>query len=371
MFLAFHGLFTGTSLNTSAFLNSLMRFPIFLTVGIALLVIMGVAVLHAQGVGSSIGVNGNVNASGLTASYYIHLIMAERWVEALNASGINSTSVIELINEAESYANAGNYLSAITTLNNAINLASQLMVGGHVNETQTILGGYTSLASTMNNTVVNNLLSNESLANFTLRILSVLGRYGNASHLVIMGMIILSNEEGGSLYSHVPPSAFLGLNTAVNILNMTFDELMGAGLNSTVKQLIILKAEVMAISLLTPPPNVRVHVLPQAVGQYLAPLSENASVAAAQLSELLNMTISIPPQLMQCMGNINETLIPLVNESLSGPEVYALTSDFINNYTNCLWQVREFINEVNTTHIIITRFMGIAGGELNNSGCRI
>lgn len=141
---------------------------------------------------------------------------------------------------------------------------------------------------------------------------------------------------------------------------------MNAGFNSTVKQLIILKAEVMAISLLTPP-NVRVHVLPQAVGQYLALLSENASVAAAQLSELLNMTISIPPQLMQCVGSINETLIPLVNESLSGPEVYALTNDFINNYTNCLWQVREFINEVNTTHAVITRFMGIAE-ELNNSG---
>ncbi len=39
-------------------------------------------------------------------------------------SGINSTAIIDLINEAKSYANMGNYLGTINTLNNVINLAA-------------------------------------------------------------------------------------------------------------------------------------------------------------------------------------------------------------------------------------------------------
>ncbi len=182
-----------------------MRSLVFLVAGIALLVIMGVSILHAQSISSSAGVNGNVSvnvnvnvsATGLVTSYYVHLIIAERWVEALNASGINSTAVVELINEAKSYANTGNYLEAIVTLNNAVNLAAQLMASTRINSTQTVINNYVSLTSAVNSTVINNLLSNETIANFTLRALSALSGSSNASYLVKMGVAILSSEEGG------------------------------------------------------------------------------------------------------------------------------------------------------------------------------
>ncbi|WP_054842493.1 hypothetical protein [Vulcanisaeta distributa] len=270
-----------------------MRSPIVLAVGIALLVIMSISVLHAQGVNSSASANGNVSATGLVASYYVHLIIAERWVGgALNASGINSTAVIELINEAKSYANAGNYLEAIITLNNAINLAAQLMASARINSTQAVINNYTSLASAMNSTVTSNLVSNETIANFTLRALSALRSSSNATYLASMSVAILSNEER-CLYPYVPPSALLGLNTAINVLNTAYNELMSAGLNSTTKQLIIIKLEIITISLLTPP-SVRAHMITRVVMPYIALLSRNVSRALNQLSTMLNTTMPMP-----------------------------------------------------------------------------
>ena len=342
-----------------------MRYSVLLLVGIALLVIIGIAISYAQSVNSSISVNGSVNATGLIASYYVHLIMAEHWVEALNASGINSTAVIELINEAVSYANAGNYLEAIVTLNSAINLAAQLMAGEHVNSTQTVINNYASFTSALNNTIINNLLSNETIANFTLRVLTALGKGGNTTYLLNMSIGILSNEEK-HLHLYVPPNALLGLNTAINVLNTTYNELMSAGYNSTIRQLTIVKTEIIIISLLTPP-SARTHTLLQVVMPYITPLGENVSGALSQLSTLLNTTIPMPQQLSQCMGEINETLTPLLNGSLSGPEVYVEANEFVNNYITCLGRVRVFINETNATQTVIVRFINITR-ELNSAG---
>ncbi|MGC9179309.1 MAG: hypothetical protein ACP5GZ_03760 [Vulcanisaeta sp.] len=342
-----------------------MRSLVFLVIGITLLAIMGVAVLHAQGVNSSVNFNSGVNVTGLVASYYVHLFIAEHWIEALNASGINSTALIELINEAESYANIGNYLSAIITLNNAINLASHLMTNAHVNSTQTVINNYVSLTSAVNNTVISNLLSNESLVNFTLRALSVLSKSDNATYIINMSMAILGNEEK-SFHHYVPPNALIGLNTTMNILNMTYNALLSAGYNSTVRQIVIIKIEVITISLLTPP-GLRTYVLSRVLTPYLMTLSKNTSRAINRLSMSLNTTIPTPPQLMECMGKINETLFLLMSKPLNEPEVYVMANDFINNYTTCLGQIKALINETNTTQVIIIKFMNITK-ELSNVG---
>ncbi|WP_054855884.1 hypothetical protein [Vulcanisaeta sp. JCM 16161] len=343
-----------------------MRFLVLLIImGITLLGIIGVTTLYAQGVNSSISVNGSVNPTGLVASYYVHLIIAEHWVEALNMSGINSTAIIELINEARFYADAGNYLEAINTLNNAINLAAQLMAGARINSTQVVISNYASFTSTVNNTVVSNLLSNETIANFTLRALSALSRSNNTTYLINMSMAVLSNEEE-YLRPYIPPNALLGLNTAINALNMAYSELMSAGYNSTIKQLMIVKIEIITISLLTPP-SVRAHELSQVVMPYVALLSGNASRALNQLSMILNTTIPMPQQLTQCMSRINESLAPLMNESLSEPEVYVKANDFISNYIACLGQVRALINEVNTTQLMVIGFINITR-ELSGAG---
>ncbi len=75
-----------------------------------MLITTSVVILHAQGISASVGANvsanvsGNASVGGLITSYNVHLAIAQRWVTALNASGINSTAVLKLINEAEAYA---------------------------------------------------------------------------------------------------------------------------------------------------------------------------------------------------------------------------------------------------------------------------
>ncbi len=64
-------------------------------------------------------------------------------------------------------------------------------------------------------------------------------------------------------------------------------------------------------------------MIPQVVMPYVVLLSENVSGTLNQLSILLNTTMPMPQQLTQCVGEVNETLVPLINGSLSEPEVYA------------------------------------------------
>ena len=344
----------------------------FLLVGITLLIITSVAVLHAQGINASTGinvsagVNGNASASGLIASYNVHLIIAQRWVEALNASGINSTAVLELINKAETYAEAGNYLEAIITLNTAINLAAQLMASANINSTQAVLNNYSSLTSSMNGTVASNLLNNETIANLTLRALSMAN--GNANAVYVIGMCtVILNSTKAQFQSYVPPRALLSLSTAINVLNNTYAGLMTASTNSTIRQLMVIKSELMIISLLIPPSE-RAHLILHAVVKpYIEPLNLTALEALNNLSASLGVAMPTPQQLSQCMAQLNGTLTSLVNSSLSEPEAYAEANAFINDYLTCLGQVRTLVNESGTARLIIMKFMNITA-ELNNAG---
>ena len=345
---------------------------ILLLAGIALLIITGVAVLHAQGVNASAGTNAsagissNVSASGLITSYNVHLIIAQRWVTALNASGINSTAVLELINEAETYAKAGNYLEAIITLNTAINLAAQLMASAHINSTQAVLSNYSSLTSSVNSTVINNLLNNETIASLTLRVLSAANSSANAAYVIGMCTAIL-NSTKAQLQPYVPPRALLGLNTAINVLNNTYAELMMAGTNLTMRQLMVIKSELMIISLLIPP-NLRAHlILHTVVKPYIEPLNLTVLEILNNLSTSLSVAMPTPQQLSQCMTQLNGTLTSLMNTSLGEPEAYAEANAFINDYLTCLEQVRTLVNESSTAHLIITKFMNVIT-ELNNNG---
>ena len=345
---------------------------ILLLAGIALLIITGVAVLHAQGVNASAGTNasagisGNVSASGLITSYNVHLIIAQRWVTALNASGINSTAVLELINEAETYAKAGNYLEAIITLNTAINLAAQLMAGAHVNSTQAVLNNYSSLASSVNSTVINNLLNNETIASLTLRALSVANSSANAAYVIGMCTAIL-NSAKTQLQPYVPPRTLLGLYTAINALSNAYAGLMTAGTNSTIRQLTIVKSELVIISLLTPP-SVRAHLILHAVVKpYIEALNITILEALNNLSTSLDVAVPTPQQLSQCMNQLNGTLTSLISASLSQPEAYAEASAFVNEYLNCLGQVRAFVNESGTAHLMIVKFVNVTT-ELSSAG---
>lgn len=104
-----------------------MRLPTLLLIGAVIIALALGANLHAQGMATQTVTTNNasssisVGSSGLITSYNVHLLIAEHWVTALNASGINSTTVVELINKAEAYASEGDYVDAIATLNSAIN----------------------------------------------------------------------------------------------------------------------------------------------------------------------------------------------------------------------------------------------------------
>ncbi len=331
-------------------------------IGIIVLVtaIGGVTSLLAQGVSASASAN-----AGLAVAYNVHLAVAQRWVAALNASGINSTAVINLINKAEAYAAAGNYLEAIATLNAAINLAAKLMASAHVNSTQAILSNYASLSSAVNSTVVSELINNETIANLTLRVLAASSTSDNASAMVGMGAAILSSEEA-SLGPYVSASALAGLNTAINVLNAARNELVSAGLNSTARQLAILKAELVTTSLLLPT-SARAHVIAKIVMPYMASLGSNVSSTINQLSLLLNTTIPTPQQMAQCMNELNGTILSLINASLSGPSAYVEAGEFVNEYATCLGLVKVLVHEAATAHAVVAGFTNVTS-TLNSAG---
>ena len=341
-------------------------------IGVILIAAVVAAIVYAQGIGAStssnasVGISGSVNASGLVASYYVHLAIAQRWVVALNASGINSTAVVELINEAETYAGAGNYLEAVTTLNTAINLAAQLMASAHVNSTQAMLNNYASLTSSVDSTVANELSSNETIARLTLRALSAASSSANATYVIGMYIAILSSTKA-QLQPYVPPNALLGLNTAINALGNAYAGLTAAGTNSTIRQLMIVRSELILISLLTPPSE-RAHLMLHAVVKpYIDTLNITTLEALSNLSASLGVALPTPQQLSQCMNQLNGTLTSLMNASLSQPEAYAEANAFVNEYLTCLGQVKALANESGTARLVIVKFMGITT-ELNKTG---
>ncbi|MGC8543925.1 MAG: hypothetical protein ACP5NQ_08280, partial [Vulcanisaeta sp.] len=103
---------------------------------LALLLVIGTTIaltIYAESIQGS---------TGLKVSYEVHLIIAEEWVERLNESGLNSTLVLNLINNAKYDASQGDYLTAITLLNRAISISAKLIANYLSNATITVLNNY-------------------------------------------------------------------------------------------------------------------------------------------------------------------------------------------------------------------------------------
>ncbi len=197
------------------------------------------------------------------------------------------------------------------------------MTNAHINLTQAVLNNYSSLTSSVNSTVTSNLLNNETIASLALRVLSMAGSSANTAYVIDMCTAILSSTKA-QLQPYVQPIALMGLNTAINVLNNAYAGLTTVGINSTIRQLIVVKSELMIISLLIPP-SARAHLILHAVVKpYIDLLNLTALEALNNLSTSLGVAIPTPPQqLIQCMAQLNGTLTSLMNASLSQPEAYA------------------------------------------------
>jgi len=89
-----------------------------------------------------------------------------------------------LISKAETQASEGNYLGAIVTLNAAINLAAQLLARADMNSTYVAVSNYETAVSNLNALVASNLLNNETMANFTLKVPSTSTRSNNTLNII-------------------------------------------------------------------------------------------------------------------------------------------------------------------------------------------
>ncbi|WP_054855146.1 hypothetical protein [Vulcanisaeta sp. JCM 16161] len=335
---------------------------------ISVILILGVtsgAYLYAQSVGVSL--NGSVNASssaavgvnGLEVSYKVHLLIAERWVTALNMSGINTTSVTQLISSAEAQASEGNYLSAIATLNAAINLAAQLMAKANLNSTYAALSNYEITVSNLNTAITGNLLNNETIANFTLKVLSASLRSNNTLYIINTALLMLSNEKN-ELSSGVSAGALAGLNTAIEILNNASNELASTCVSSniTARSMTVLKAEILTAALLVPT-RIRVKLLTSIMAPELASLNSTASITIQRLSLELNTTLTPQPLLGQCAAEINEALNALASANLTPPEAEVRVNELMSIYGYCLAQTNALANITEKTHAVLSGFVNI------------
>ena len=347
-----------------------MRLPTLLLISAVIITLALGAGLHAQDSAATTGIISNassgisIGSSGLLTSYNVHLLIAEHWVAALNATGINSTNVIELINKAEAYASEGDYVDAIATLNSAINLATSLMASANYNVTQSVLNNLHEMAASVNSTVINNLTNNETVVNFVIKALSSPAVNGTPS---IMGVVLTALSNARTLLStNATPGALTGLNTAIYVLTNINNNLSNANIysNATARELAVLRAELTMASLLLPARE-RGTVIIRIMTPRLEQLNASAFTSLRQLSMELNTTLPKPQQLAQCYLQMRELLSSLANSSTG--ETYINTSELLNEYSSCLAQANTLINASNTTHALITGFIN-ASNELNSEG---
>ncbi len=347
-----------------------MRLPTLLLISAVIITLALGAGLHAQDTTATTGVISNassgisIGSSGLLISYNVHLIIAEHWATALNATGINSTTVIKLINKAEAYASEGDYIDAITTLNSAINLATSLMASVNYNATQSVLNNLHEMTTSVNSTVINNLTNNETVVNFVIKALSSPAVNSTPG---IMGVVLTALGNARTLLgTSTTPRALTGLNTAIYVLTSINNNLSNANIysNTTAKELAFLRTELTMASLLLPA-NERNTVIIRIMTPRLEQLNASAFTSLRQLSMELNTTLPKPQQLTQCYLQVRELLSSLANSSTS--EAYINTNELLNEYSSCLAQANALINASNTTQALIMGFIN-ASNELNSEG---
>ncbi|PLC68763.1 hypothetical protein B7L70_01460 [Vulcanisaeta sp. EB80] len=302
-----------------------MRTQIVIMVLALALSIAVVATVHAQT---------SVQASmGLEVSYEVHLQIAEQWVNKLGEYGINTTSVTQLISKAQAEASVGNYVEAITLLNQAIALSAQLMASHISNNTSLIISNYANTVTNLNSYVETSLNNSNVTTALTLNALGYAGGYVNSGNIQeSLRVVSLLNTTLGTAVA-ISPGLSATVQTVTPILNNLYLSIKSAEYtqNITEAQLALLRAEVSVTTKVVSSPGVREEYLRLIMSTWEGQLMSGVNSTYLNITSTLGASAwsYVSGNVSACLSAVNN-LIPSVAAGTIGPE------QLVNAYTTCL-----------------------------------
>lgn len=298
------------------------------------IVIMVLALALSIAVVATVYAQTSAQASmGLEVSYEVHLQIAEQWVNELGGYGINTTSVTQLISEAQAEASVGNYVEAITLLNQAIALSAQLMASHISNSTSLVISNYANTVVNLNSYVEASLNSSNVTTALILNALGYAGGYVNSGNIQESLRVVSLLNTTLSTAVAISPGFSATVQTVMPILNNLYLDIKNAEYtqNITEAQLALLRAEVSVITKAVSSPGVREEYLRSIMSTWEGQLMGWVNSTYLNITGTLGVSAwsYVSGNVSACLSAVN-SLIPSVAAGAISPE------QLVNAYTTCL-----------------------------------
>jgi len=298
------------------------------------IVIMVLALALSIAVVATVHAQTSVQASmGLEVSYEVHLQIAEQWVNKLGEYGINTTSVTQLISKAQAEASVGNYVEAITLLNQAIALSAQLMASHISNNTSLIISNYANTVTNLNSYVEASLNNSNVTTALTLNALGYAGGYVNSGNIQESLRVVSLLNTTLSTAVAISPGLSATVQTITPILNNLYLSIKNAEYtqNITEAQLALLRAEISVTTKVVSSPGVKEEYLRLIMSTWEGQLMSGVNSTYLNITSTLGASAwsYVSGNVSACLSVVN-SLIPSVAAGTIGPE------QLVNTYITCL-----------------------------------
>ena len=298
------------------------------------IVIMVLALALSMAVVATVHAQTSAQASmGLEVSYEVHLQIAEQWVNKLGEYGINTTSVTQLISKAQAEASVGNYVEAITLLNQAIALSAQLMASHISNNTSLIISNYANTVTNLNSYVEASLNNSNVTTALTLNALGYAGGYVNSGNIQESLRVVSLLNTTLSTAVAISPGLSATVQTITPILNNLYLSIKNAEYtqNITEAQLALLRAEVSVTTKVVSSPGVKEEYLRLIMSTWEGQLMSGVNSTYLNITSTLGASAwsYVSGNVSACLSAVNN-LIPSVAAGTIGPE------QLVNTYITCL-----------------------------------
>ena len=298
------------------------------------IVIMVLALALSMAVVATVHAQTSAQASmGLEVSYEVHLQIAEQWVNKLGEYGINTTSVTQLISKAQAEASVGNYVEAITLLNQAIALSAQLMASHISNNTSLIISNYANTVTNLNSYVEASLNNSNVTTALILNALGYAGGYVNSGNIQESLRVVSLLNTTLSTAVAISPGLSATVQTVTPILNNLYLSIKSAEYtqNITEAQLALLRAEVSVTTKVVSSPGVREEYLRLIMSTWEGQLMSGVNSTYLNITSTLGASAwsYVSGNVSACLSAVNN-LIPSVAAGTISPE------QLVNAYTTCL-----------------------------------
>ena len=298
------------------------------------IVIMVLALALSMAVVATVHAQTSAQASmGLEVSYEVHLQIAEQWVNKLGEYGINTTSVTQLISKAQAEASVGNYVEAITLLNQAIALSAQLMASHISNNTSLIISNYANTVTNLNSYVEASLNNSNVTTALTLNALGYAGGYVNSGNIQESLRVVSLLNTTLSTAVAISPGLSATVQTITPILNNLYLSIKNAEYtqNITEAQLALLRAEVSVTTKVVSSPGVKEEYLRLIMSTWEGQLMSGVN------STYLNITSTLGASAWSYVSGNVSACLSAVNSLIPSVAAGTISSEqLVNAYTTCL-----------------------------------